>query len=164
MALRRLFPTVIGNTASNVGGGIANSSTMTLTNSTVTSNSAVRGGGIYNPGAGDLNNTIIAANNATSADPDCSGTLTSKGHNLVQDTSGCTITGDLTGNITGQDPLLGPLQNNGGPTLTHALLPGSPAIDAGDDSGPGRSPQPDHRPARSRLPPPPGRPCGHWGV
>ena len=48
--------------------------------------------------------------------------------------SGCTITGDLTGNITGQDPLLGPLQNNGGPTETHALLPDSPAIDAGADT------------------------------
>ncbi|HAM73009.1 MAG TPA: hypothetical protein DCM86_15330 [Verrucomicrobiales bacterium] len=44
----------------------------------------------------------------------------------------CVITGDTTGNIYGKDPLLGPLQNNAGPTFTHALLPGSPAIDAGD--------------------------------
>ena len=60
--------------------------------------------------------------------------MTSQGHNLVQDPSGCFITGDLTGNITGQDPLLGPLADNGGPTFTHVLLAGSPAIDSGDDS------------------------------
>ena len=44
--------------------------------------------------------------------------------------------------ITGQDPLLGPLQDNGGPTFTHALLAGSPAIDAGND---GAAPATDQR-------------------
>ena len=62
---------------------------------------------------------------------DFSGVLTSEGYNLIQNTNGCTIVGDQTGNIYGADPLLGPLQDNGGPTWTHALLAGSPAIDAG---------------------------------
>ncbi|MGE0825951.1 MAG: choice-of-anchor Q domain-containing protein [Candidatus Binatia bacterium] len=58
------------------------------------------------------------------------GQITSLGHNLSSDTS-CGLT--RPGDLVGVDPLLGPLQDNGGPTLTHALLPGSPAIDAGDD-------------------------------
>ena len=46
---------------------------------------------------------------------------------------GLTARGDTgTDNITGVAPLLGPLANNGGPTLTHALLPGSPAINRGN--------------------------------
>jgi len=60
------------------------------------------------------------------------GLLTSEGYTLIQNTSGSTIVGDETGNIYGAEPLLGPLQDNGGPTWTHALLPGSPAIDAGN--------------------------------
>ena len=92
------------------------------------------GGGINNQfGTINFINSIIAANTGPTG-PDCLGNLASEGHNLVQDTSGCTIAGDLTGNITGQAPLLGPLRDNGGPTFTHALLAGSPAIDAGDDS------------------------------
>jgi hypothetical protein len=52
--------------------------------------------------------------------------------NLIENISGATITGTTTGNILGQDPKLGLLASNGGPTLTHALLPGSPAIEAAD--------------------------------
>jgi hypothetical protein len=67
---------------------------------------------------------------------DFSGVLISEGYNLIQNTNGCTITGkNRTGDIYGADPLLGPLQDNGGPTWTHALLPGSPAIDAGSSGG-----------------------------
>ena len=62
------------------------------------------------------------------------GTLTSQGYNLIGITS-FPITGDTTGNILNQNPLLAPLADNGGPTQTHALLPNSPAIDAGDSSG-----------------------------
>jgi len=75
-----------------------------------------------------VKNSIIAGNNASSG-PDFDGILTSYGCNLVEDTSDCTITGDETCNIYGEDPLLGPLQDNRGPTFTHALLEGSPAID-----------------------------------
>jgi hypothetical protein len=59
-------------------------------------------------------------------------TLTSEGYNLIQDTNGCTIAGDSTGNLLELDPVLGPLDDYGGPTLTLPLLSGSPAIDAGD--------------------------------
>jgi hypothetical protein len=84
-------------------------------------------------------NSIFAGNISTNRDsmlppgsgPDISGTLISQGFNLILNTSGAVITGDLQGNTIGVDPLLGPLQDNGGPVFTHALLPGSPAIDAG---------------------------------
>ena len=82
-----------------------------------------------------VHNTIIAGNLADGSGPDCIGALASSGYNLIEDTSDCTITGDLAGNIVGADPRLGPLQNNGGATDTHALLAGSPAIDAGDPNG-----------------------------
>jgi hypothetical protein len=54
----------------------------------------------------------------------------SEGHNLIQSESGCTRTGDLASDMVDADPLIGLLAANGGPTLTHALLSGSPAIDA----------------------------------
>ena len=130
--------TVSGNSSSSNAGGIDNGSgrTLNLTNSTVSENSAgSRGGGIYNGGTVNFINTIIAGNSSaySTPSPDCFGTLTSQGHNLVQDVADCTIAGDLTGNITGQDPFLGPLADNGGPTLTHALT-GGLAIEGGDDS------------------------------
>jgi hypothetical protein len=58
------------------------------------------------------------------------GTITSAGYNLSSDDGGGYLNGP--GDQINTDPLLGPLQDNGGPTQTHALLPGSPAIDAGD--------------------------------
>jgi hypothetical protein len=82
-----------------------------------------------------MKNTLLAGNSAPTG-PDCSGSLYSYGYNLIQDTTGCSITGDETGNIYGEDPLLGPLQDNGGATFTHALLPDSPAIDAADFTDP----------------------------
>ena len=82
-----------------------------------------------------MHSTIIAGNTDTGGiSPDVAGELNSQGFNLIQDISGATIIGDLAGNIIGQDPLLGPLADNGGPTLTHALLTGSPAIDTADTS------------------------------
>ena len=122
------------------GGGIYNNSgTLTLTNSTVSGNSSsCAGGGIYNSDTVNFKNTIIAGNSTGGSAPDCLGTVTSQGYNLVQDTSGCTITGDTTGNITGQDPLLDPLALNApGTTETRALGTGSPAIDAGNPAAPG---------------------------
>lgn len=64
--------------------------------------------------------------------PDCSGLLFGVGYNLIENTDGCTLGGALAGYVTGLDPNLGPLQGNGGGTLTRALLAGSPAIDAGN--------------------------------
>ena len=66
---------------------------------------------------------------------DCNGTLQSGGFNLIANTNGCTINGDTTGNILSLDPQLGPLQNNGGPTWTHAPRSSSPAIDQATAGG-----------------------------
>jgi len=97
------------------------------------------GGGTYSPGGLTLANTLIGSNtDATgggTVHPDCSGSVTSEAYNLIANVTGCNISGDTTGNITGVDPMLGPLQNNGGSTFTHALITGSPAIDAGNPGG-----------------------------
>lgn len=135
--------TVSGNrNVDGDGGGIGNfGGTLTLQNVTVANNTAdgagngggvARSGGAFSSG-GTLNvgNSIIALNvDIGGQAPDCSGTLTSQGDNLIQSVTGCIITGTTTGNLTGQDPLLGPLADNGGSTRTRALLAGSPAIDA----------------------------------
>jgi hypothetical protein len=98
---------VSGNNISRVF-QIASGATATISGLTITSGQAPAGGGFYN-----------------------GGTLLSLGHNLSGDGSGnLTAAGDLPNT----DPLLGPLADNGGPTWTHALLPGSPAIDAGGGS------------------------------
>jgi hypothetical protein len=119
----------------NYSGGIYNEyrATLTLNNATVSGNSATfSGGGIYNNG-GTLTtrNTLLAGNTAPGA-PDLWGSLGSRGHNLIGNTSGGS--GFHETDLLDVAPLLGPLQDNGGPTLTHALLPGSPAIDAGDNT------------------------------
>ena len=79
----------------------------------------------------ELVNRIVADNVGTTHQ-DCRGSITSLGHNLVEDVTGCTFNSD-TGDLVAVDPMLVPLQNNGGVTQTHALLPGSPAIVSGDD-------------------------------
>jgi hypothetical protein len=134
--------TFSGNIARDYGGGIANLSggTVGLYSCTITENSATNAGG----GIGDrspdppdltLSHSIVASNTFPATSPDCDGEIGSSGYNLIGDTTGCTLVGDLTGNITGVDPVLGPLRDNGGPTLTHALLAGSPALEAGDPAG-----------------------------
>jgi hypothetical protein len=168
--------TLSGNTASHNGGGLWNSGDVTLSSDTITLNTGDRaadpishGGGIFfTSGTVRAVNTIIAGNSdlspfPTFRFPDCLGALTSLGYNLIGNTSGCSITGLPTGNIVNVGARLGPLQNNGGPTVglpnsglpafTHALLQGgfscsvvnfrqvciynppSPAIDAGNPCG-----------------------------
>jgi hypothetical protein len=113
-----------------------------LNNVTITNNTADDdndndgdGGGIHQDGAATPNfrNTIIAGNidKSTPTLDDCDGSLSSQGYNLVGNGTGCPSGG--TGDQTTTDPKLGPLQDNGGPTETHALLSGSPAIDAATD-------------------------------
>jgi uncharacterized repeat protein (TIGR01451 family) len=138
--------TVSGNTTSMMGGGIFNgglgSRTVTLSNSTVSGNTANTGGGIYSSGGTvTLQNTILAGNVTSGTGPDCYGTIGTSGYNLIGDTSGCTFSPG-TGDLTNIDAKLGPLQDNGGPTETHALLPGSPAI---DHIPPGTCPATDQR-------------------
>lgn len=125
------------------GGGIANQGSLNVENSTIANNSTLTpssaGGGLYSDGnPPGLKNTILADNSIDVEDgsADCSGTVMSFGYNLIEDTTGCTILGDTTGNITGVDPSLGLLQTYGGTTETHALLEGSAAIDAGSPDCP----------------------------
>jgi hypothetical protein len=109
------------------GGG---SATTVILNSTIVSNSVTGGGALRNTGLAPtstltIKSTIVAGN--TSAN--CQGQITNGGHNLQF--------GDLScgGAILNGNPLLGPLALNSGPTLNFALLPGSPAINAGDNAG-----------------------------
>jgi hypothetical protein len=128
--------TVSGNSATSHSGGILNLGTLTISSSTLSGNSAVNGGGMTQAGVLDLNGSIVA-NNTASFGPDIVGPVMSGDHNLIEDTSKILIFDRLPGsnNITGVDPLLGPLAFNGGPTQTHALLAGSPAIDTGACAG-----------------------------
>jgi hypothetical protein len=130
--------TIARNQASGVGGAIfIESGTVTLTNSTVADNVAIlfgdpqTGGGLFNAGGtARLQNTILARN--TGDPPDCFGPVTSLGHNLIGDPTGCTITLHAT-DLTG-DPGLGAFTDDGTPGKGHVpLLEGSPAIDAGND-------------------------------
>jgi hypothetical protein len=122
-------------------GGILNAAMLSLTNDTIVGNHTTGGygsGGVENTiGTVTVTNTIIAGND-TSGDEDVQGVFNSLGHNLIGNGTGSTgfgASGDLVGTGSSPiNPLLGPLQNNGGPTLTHALLTNSPAIDAGDNA------------------------------
>ena len=83
-----------------------------------------------------VGNTIVAGNTAATSGPDVFGTFASQGNNLIGETDGSSgwVGSDLTGTIAQPlNPLLAPLGNYGGPTQTMALLPGSPAIDAGSN-------------------------------
>lgn len=106
-----------------------------ITNTTIYSNFAsIQGGGIQaDPGygSGSIRNSIVANNVAFFA-ANCGGdTFTSAGNNIDSGT-GCNFSAG--GDLSDTDPLLGPLANNGGTTLTHALLPGSPAVNAADNT------------------------------
>ena len=156
--------TVSGNSASGNGGGLFNhgghsdndpTQFLKLTNCTVSGNSASgSGGGVYaylgspynSYGHTIVGNTIIAGNSAATG-PDVSGTtsfnnllnhvISSQGNNLIGETDGSSgwVDSDLTGTIAAPlDALLVPLGNYGGPIQTMGLLPGSPAIDAGNNA------------------------------
>jgi hypothetical protein len=141
--------TLSGNYAGGAGGAIwvgsprLAAASATLTNCTVGANSvSTAGGGMYvdNNGILNLTNTIVAGNTATYW-PDIYGAVATADHNLVGDATGSTgIVNGVNGNIAGGNgnPVinadLGPLQNNGGPTQTMALLAGSPAIGNADNA------------------------------
>ena len=120
---------------------------MTITNSTVSGNESGGGsscgGGIFTDGGSSTTtrSTIIALNNGPSG-PDVCGLLTSQNFNLVGNDAGATITPQSSDQIGTPgapiDPLLGPLQYNGGTTFTQALQPNSPAINSGDPNAPAR--------------------------
>ena len=145
--------TVSGNTATGGGtaltagggGGIFNAGiSLTIVSSTVSGNAADSGGGIKDTGNATLTNSIVAnspyggncvvaSNSFPSGDAQAASVITSFGHNLSSDAS-CAFAG--VGDLNSTAPLLGPLANNGGPTQTHALLAGSPAVDTGSGDCP----------------------------
>jgi hypothetical protein len=122
--------TISGNSTANHGGGIDNAGTLTTANTTFSGNSAPLGGAISNEGVATIGDTVLNAGASGGTILNNSGTVTSLGYNLASDNGGGVLT--APGDQINADPLLGPLQDNGGFTFTHALLPGSPAIDAGD--------------------------------
>lgn len=126
--------TISGNSASRIfgGGGIyAGGGTVKINNSTISGNSSAAPAGNVSAAGGTvtLQNSIVA--NSPSGG-NCFGTMISHGHNLSSDGT-CKF--NSSGDLNNHDPLLGPLQNNGGPTATMTLLPGSLAIDAGNPAG-----------------------------
>ena len=117
---------------------------MHLTNSTISGNSAGSAGGIYYvqgqyPYTNEISNTIFNAGALGENIVNNGATVTSHGYNISSDDGGGLLIGP--GDQINTDPLLGPLRDHGGPTLTHMLMRGSPAIDAGD---PSFTPPPDH--------------------
>jgi len=151
--------TISGNSAQSVGGGIVNVSHMTITNSTISGNHGRQGAGLFafsgdalihystiafnvasetgggideQTGSVGINGSIVAKNTANnSLNENCQFTLGSGGHNLENGNScGFEEPTDVHGN-----PKLASLGNYGGPTNTHKLLKGSPAINHGGTSG-----------------------------
>ena len=126
--------TFSGNQSYHVGGGIYNDggATLTVNNSTFSGNiDASNSGAIFNLGSMTIGSTIL--NGAYGNLYGYYGTVTSLGYNLSSDAAAGFLT--AIGDRINTDPMLGPLQDNGGPTFTHALLPGGPAIDAGKNFG-----------------------------
>jgi hypothetical protein len=116
--------TLSGNYANLSGGGINGGGS--IANSTISGNN---GGGIVVNGPLQIGNTILKAGAGANISNQ-GGTVTSHGYNVCSDNGGGFLNGP--GDQINTDPMLGPLQNNGGLTFTHELLTGSPAIDAGD--------------------------------
>ncbi len=141
------------NTADHTGGGLDNNADgATVKNSTFSGNSANQGGGLFSAGEMTLLNLTIVQNSTglnnngvnpvriknsiialSTAGSDCigGGPLTSQGNNVDSDNS-CNF--NLSSDQSGVDPQIDVLADNGGPTLTHALKAGSPAIDHGDNT------------------------------
>jgi CSLREA domain-containing protein len=134
--------TISGNaTMGGPGGGLANfNATLTLTNVTITNNRAASGGGLSPSGSIVMSNTIVAGNflgnTATPSDIQGPGVNSSSSFNLIGAClNNCGLSDGVNNNQVGvTDPRLAPLANNGGLTMTHALLPGSRALDAGSNS------------------------------
>ena len=129
------------------GGGISNGGDLQITSSTIAHNSASGdigvGGGINGFEPTRIDSSIIALNSASTGGPDYftnGGELQSTGYNIIGNNADAVINSQPTDQIGNPaapiDPLLGPLADNGGPTLTHALQPGSPAINRGDPAAP----------------------------
>lgn len=136
--------TFSGNEAGKEGGAIHNTGELTINNTTIYDNfTEGSGGGIYSvadTATVSIKNTIVGGNNAFVSGSDVQGTFSSQGHNLIGTNGSSTgfvdgFNNDIVGSEAQRiDPALSALQDNGGTTLTHALLVGSLAIDAGDNT------------------------------
>ncbi|MEX2316869.1 MAG: choice-of-anchor Q domain-containing protein [Pirellulales bacterium] len=143
--------TISGNhSAAGEGGGIlVLQGTLVIEQSTITGNTASQGGGVAesidsgNPRSIRFSGSIVSGNSNHDILKGVNTSLVSLGYNLIGTSDAIGVfTADAT-NLINVDPLLGPLANNGGPTKTHALLPGSPALDAGNPNfDPGNFAQP----------------------
>jgi hypothetical protein len=135
-----------GNSSGGGGGAIFNGSgTMNVSNCTIAGNTAASSGGgiLSSVSTTNMKSSIVALNSATTSDPDVSGSFTPQGFNFIGKNGGAATSfpagnpnanNDIVGTLAAPlDPLLDPagLQNNGGPTLTIALLASSPALDKG---------------------------------
>lgn len=142
--------TFSGNHAAISGGALditRSDDTVTLANVTLTGNgvttTASAGGGINSVStAFTIRNSLIAGNTDVGVSaPDCDGSFTSEGYNLLGDATGCSFNatvGDQVGTAGAPiDPRLAPLSDNGGATLTQALRADSPALNAGNPLAPG---------------------------
>jgi predicted outer membrane repeat protein len=142
-----------GNSALGYGGAVYNheNATLTVTNNTFSENTAAQGGGIYSIGTVSITNSTFFGNSsdglvnagegtmqvlntllASNSPSNCNGLIASAGYNM-EDSATCGFTS--TGDQIVSNPLIGPLADNGGPTWTHALLKGSPAINTGTNEG-----------------------------
>ena len=135
--------TLSGNSVGGSGGGVINGGNLTVTNSTLSGNSATAGGGVANTGAITLNRTLVSGNTASIGPEIRNIGITTPdnfnlfGHSGVAGVSGFTpgVTDVVPGAAVMLNNILSPLANNGGPTLTHALVTGSPAVDASPANG-----------------------------
>ncbi|MEO6062948.1 MAG: choice-of-anchor Q domain-containing protein [Thermoflexales bacterium] len=141
--------TVSGNVAQAGAGGVAINTangrlylfnTTIANNTTDVLNNGSNGGGLSIQAGShvSMTNSVLADNidsGASNDSPDCFGAIHSEGYNHIESMANCTVSGNTTGNVTGSDPGLGGLKNNGGPTLSHMPNAGSSVIDSGDPAG-----------------------------
>ncbi|MCA9027943.1 MAG: hypothetical protein KDA86_22225, partial [Planctomycetaceae bacterium] len=124
----------------NSGGGVHNSggALLTMTRTTVSNNTAISGAGVTNAGMAMIDNSIIAGNTGITTNTDVAGNFVSHGFNLIgKADGGATGFGgdEFIGTVSSPiNPKLAPLADNGGTSMTHALQPGSVAIDGGKNN------------------------------
>jgi len=121
--------TVSGNVAESEGGGMLSGGDLAVRNATFADNTASTGSALFNA-AGTL--TLASSIVSGSAPSHCAGAPVTSGDFNVDSDGSCGLTGPNDRTI---DPQLGPLADNGGPTLTHLPAASSPAIDGGNPTG-----------------------------
>jgi hypothetical protein len=132
--------TISGNVSDARGGGIyaLSGAEIEVVHSTIAFNVAqASGGGMDLTGVGscEVSGSLVAGNSAAGGSDDIEGTWISLGHSIIGDGAGWAASGGTATDLVGVDPLLAPLASNGGPTPSHALRAGSPAIDSVDPAG-----------------------------